>query len=152
MAAGATGAARRGDVILGDIVCVHELDKASPKLMEAVCTGVVIPRVEIVLTRDVNGQQQPYLAYELKNVIVTSYCLGAGSEGLRVDNIGSSGQDGVVDPATGAPPAVVPEKLPPSNLSLHFEEIKVTYTEFDRETGAPKGQVDSNWRVEAGTL
>ena len=32
-------------------------------------------------------------------------------------------------------------------FSLNFEEIKVTYTEVDR-TGATKGNVEYNWKVE----
>ena len=48
---GATGATRRrGDVILDDITCTKELDKASPKIAEAVCKGKVFPKVEIHLT------------------------------------------------------------------------------------------------------
>ncbi|MCA9172821.1 MAG: type VI secretion system tube protein Hcp, partial [Planctomycetales bacterium] len=49
--ASATGAARRrGDVILDALHVSKELDKASPKLAEAVCKGKVFPKVEIHLT------------------------------------------------------------------------------------------------------
>ncbi|MCP5522069.1 MAG: type VI secretion system tube protein Hcp [Verrucomicrobiales bacterium] len=118
----ATGGRRRGSVVLEDIVCTKELDKSSPKLAEAVCKGTVIPKVEIELTASMAGAQATYYRYELTNVMVTSY-------GFR----GSAG-DGT---------------LPAENLSLNFEEIKVTYTEFDA-TGASKGKVEYSWKVEEG--
>ena len=63
-----------------------------------------------------------YYAYELKNVMVTSY------------NIGGDGQS---------------ESVPTENFSLNFEEIKVTYTECDR-AGKKKGNVEYSWKVEEG--
>lgn len=139
-----TGQRRRGDVVLEDIVFVKELDKASPKLMEAVCTGAVIPTVEFVLTREVvpgSGQQEPYLKYELKNVLISSYSLGNHPNGpLHASPEDIVGADGSVRPA---PPAA-------SNMSLNFEEVKVTYTEYDRATGAAKGNVEYSWKVEEG--
>ena len=38
---GATGPTRRrGDVIVDDLACSKELDKASPKIAESVCNGI----------------------------------------------------------------------------------------------------------------
>lgn len=126
---GLTGSSRRrGDVVLEDIVCVKELDKASPKLAEAVCTGAVIPTIEIELTRptinaDGTNGRVVYLRYELKNVMVTSYSVsGAGQA----------------------------EDVPMEDFSLNFEEIKVTYTEQDKDTGQAKGKVEYSWKVEEG--
>lgn len=118
----ATGAARRrGDVILGDIQCTKELDKASPKLAEAVCKGRVFPKVEIHLTASyTDAGRVTYYAYELKNVLVTSYTIsGAGQS----------------------------EQVPTEQFSLNFEEIKVTYTECDA-AGKKKGNVEYTWKVE----
>ncbi len=119
----ATGATRRrGSVILEDITCVKELDKSSPKIAESVCNGKVFPKVEIHLTRSSgNGGRVTYYAYELKNVMVTSY------------QINSADGD-----------------LPVEEMSLNFEEIKVTYTEYDRQ-GRKKGNVEYSWKVEKGT-
>ena len=98
-------ARRRGDVVLDDVVCVKEIDKASPKLAESICNGKVFPKVEIHLTASyTDAGRVTYYAYELKNVQVTSY------------NISGSGQA---------------EQVPTENFSLNFEEIKVTYTECD---------------------
>lgn len=121
---GATGATRRrGDVILDDITCSKELDKASPKIAESVCKGKVFPKVEIHMTASTTDAGRiTYYAYELKNVMVTSY------------NIGGSGQS---------------EDVPMEDFSLNFEEIKVTYTEAD-SAGKKKGNVEYSWKVEEG--
>jgi type VI secretion system secreted protein Hcp len=122
---GGTGQTRRrGDVVLEDIVCVKELDKSSPKLAEAVCKGKVFPKVEIHLTASyTDAGRVTYYAYELKNVQVVSY------------QVGGSGQS---------------EQVPTEEMSLNFEEIKVTYTETD-SAGKKKGNVEYSWKVEEGT-
>ena len=119
-----TGATRRrGDVILDDIVCVKELDKSSPKIAEALCKGNVFPKVEIHLTASYTDTGRvTYYAYELKNVQITSY------------SISGSGQS---------------EDIPTEEMSLNFEEIKVTYTETDSK-GSKKGNVEYTWKVEEG--
>ena len=121
---GGTGATRRrGDVILDDISCSKEMDKASPKIAEAVCKGKVFPKVEIHLTASTtDAGRVTYYAYELTNVMVTSY------------NVGGSGQS---------------EDVPAEDFSLNFEEIKTTYTEVDA-TGSSKGNTEYSWKVEEG--
>ncbi len=121
---GSTGPTRRrGDVIVEDFSCVKELDKASPKIAESVCNGKIYPKVEIHVTASTTDEgRKTYYAYELKNVMVTSY------------NIGGEGQS---------------EAVPTENFSLNFEEIKTTYTETDR-AGKTKGNVEYSWKVEEG--
>ena len=121
---GGTGQSRRrGDVVLEDIVCTKELDKASPKLAESICKGKVFPKVEIELTASTTDEGRvTYYKYELKNVLVTSY------------NVGGSGQA---------------EDVPVEEFSLNFEEIKTTYTEVD-SAGNSKGDVEYGWKVEEG--
>ena len=121
---GATGATRRrGDVICDDLSCVKELDKSSPKIAESVCNGKIYPKVEIHMTASTtDAGRVTYYAYELKNVMVTSY------------NIGGDGQS---------------ESVPTENFSLNFEEIEVTYSEVDSE-GKSKGNVAYSWKVEEG--
>lgn len=121
---GATGATRRrGDVIMDDLTCSKELDKASPKIAEAVAKGRVFPKVEIDLTASyTDSGRVTYYKYELTNVLVTSY------------NIGGAGQA---------------EDVPMEDFSLNFEEIKVTYTENDSK-GKKKGNVEYSWKVEEG--
>ena len=109
----ATGATRRrGSVILEDISVVKELDKSSPKIQEAIANGEVIPKVEIHFTRTVGEENVVYYAYELKNVLVTSYSFQGFSEDVPVDE-----------------------------FTLNYEEIKVTYTEQD-EKGSLKGIIE----------
>ena len=121
---GSTGPTRRrGNVILDDITVSKELDKASPKIAEAVCKGKVFPRVEIHLTASyADAKRVTYYVYELKNVLVTSY------------NINGGGQS---------------EDVPVEDFALNFEEIKVTYTETSRK-GKKKGNVEYSWKVEEG--
>jgi type VI secretion system secreted protein Hcp len=112
-----------GRVVFEDIVITKELDKASPKLAEAVAKGKVFPTVVIHWARVVaDGTAQTYYTYELKNVQVTSYSIGGSTQS---------------DP------------VPTETLSLNFEEIKVTYTESS-ETGQAKGNVEYSWKVEEG--
>ncbi len=116
---------RSGNVVFEDIVVVKELDKASPKLAEAVCKGEVFPKVEIHLTRSyTNTGLVTYYTYELNNVLIVGY------------RIGGSGYS---------------ENIPTEEISLSFEEIKVTYTETD-EGGVPRGNVVYEWRVEEGAI
>ncbi len=119
--AGSAGSPQRGNVVFEDIVVIKELDKASPKLAEAVCKGNVFPRVEIHLT---NTDLVTYYTYELENVLIVGY------------RIGGSGYS---------------EHIPTEEISLSFEEIKVTYTEID-EGGRPKGNVVYEWRLEEDTI
>jgi type VI secretion system secreted protein Hcp len=119
---GQTGAARRrGTVLLDDLRCSKLLDKASPKIAEAVCSGKVFPKVEIhVKTSTTNSGRETYYKYELKDVMVTSYSVSGGNQ-----------------------------DKPMEDFSLNFEEIKVTYTEMD-EKGSKKGDVAYGWNVEKG--
>jgi type VI secretion system secreted protein Hcp len=114
---GAPGGAVIGRLVFEEFALKKTLDKASPKLAEAVCTGRVFPQVQLHLARPLSeGTQATYYTYELKNVIVTSY------------HISGSTQDAV----------------PTESLSLNFEEIKVTYTTFDA-AGRPGGTAQYGW-------
>lgn len=119
---GGTGSTRRrGDVVLEDITVAKELDKASPKLAESICKGKVYPKVDIHLTASyTDAGRQTYYAYELKNAQINNY------------NIGGSGQS---------------DDVPTEEMSINFEEIKVTYTECDSK-GKKKGNVEYSWKVE----
>ena len=114
---------RRADVELEDVHVTKTLDKASPKLAEAVCKGKVFAKVEIHVTATyTDAGRVTYYAYELKNVQVTSYQVGGAAQ-------------------ANAPPT--------ESLALNFEEIKVTYTECDN-AGKKKGNIEYQWKVEEG--
>jgi len=119
-----TGATRRrGDVILEDIMVVKEIDKATPKLAEAICKGRVFPMVEIDVTASyTDAGRVTFYRIELTNAQVASYSF-----------------DG----------AVQADQVPMETFCLNFEEIKVTYTECDSK-GKTKGNIEYSWKVEEG--
>ena len=116
---------RRGAPVVEDLVLTIEYEKASPKLLEKCLRGEVIPELEIELTATYGGARATYLKYELKNVMARSY------------HVDASGND------DAGPPLVV--------IGNNFEEIKVTYTEFDDE-GSNKGNVETEYKVEKGEV
>ena len=124
MAAGASGSTRqRSSATLGDIVCVKELDKSTPKLMEAICKGTNFDKVEIDLCTSSDGSSRiPYMKWELVQARVTSYDVSGSTEAGTV---------------------------PTESFSLNYEEIKWTYNELDKENNS-KGNVETSWKVEEG--
>ncbi len=110
---------RRGAAIVNDLVVEFDYEKASPKLLEKCFKGEVIPTLEIELTASFGGARATYLRYEMKNVLCTMYNVGGYAD--------------------GSPPTVL--------IANNFEEIKVTYSEYDDE-GAFKGNVETEIKVE----
>jgi type VI secretion system secreted protein Hcp len=119
------GTPRAARLEFEDFKIVKLLDKASPKLAEAVCNGKVFPKVEIHLTSGDTGGRAPqvYYSYELKNVQITSYQIGGSASGS--------------------------DSVPTETLSLNFDSIKTVFREFDA-AGREKGQVEFEWKVEEG--
>jgi type VI secretion system secreted protein Hcp len=110
---------RRGAAVVEGFVLSFDYEKASPKLEEKLLRGEVIPKLEVELTSTYGGARATYLKYELKNVQITDY---------------------EVDGAAGyGPPSV--------SFVNSFEEIKVTYTEYDDE-GSSQGNVEYSFKVE----
>jgi len=109
--------------VIQDMVITMDFEKASVKLLEASFFGKVIPKLEIEQTANFGGARATYLKYELTNVQVTAF------------DVNASGND------EAGPPTVV--------VGNNFEEIKVTYTEFD-DTGGVKGNAETTWKVEKG--
>lgn len=145
---GAIGASRRrGDVVLEDIIIVKQIDKASLKFAEAACKGTLFTKVEIHLTGPSEGStcEGTFYAYELKNVMITNYRV-TGSNPLAYALIAPA-PDSIL-PYSG-PFIVQAVDAPMEEISLTFEEIKVTYTECD-STGKSKGNVEYSWKVEEG--
>lgn len=114
---------RRGSAIVDDMVLTIEYEKAAPKLLEKCLRGEVVPKLDIELTATYGGQRVTYLKYELKMVMVTSY------------HVSASGDD------EAGPPMVT--------VANNFEEVKVTYTEFD-DKGRAAGDVVTEYKAERG--
>lgn len=118
-----SGLLSRGSVVFQDILISKPIDKASPKLAEAVCNGTVIPEVQIHMTGSYDGSGPvKYYGCELLKVLITGYV------------ISGSGQS---------------EDVPTEEVTLTFETIKVTYTETD-DAGSPRGEVEYQWTIEPG--
>ena len=110
-------ARRRGGTEIAPFTMRFDYEKAAPKLLDRCAKNAVIPRLEVELTRI--GETRPtYLRYEMTNVTCTAYQVG-----------------GIAD---GTLPGVV--------VTNDFEEIKVTYTEYDI-SGAPQGNIETTIKV-----
>jgi len=107
-----TSGAGAGRVTFEGLLVTKELDKASPKLADGVCKGKVYPTAVIHVTRALGTNSLTYYKYELKNVLVSSYHVSGTGDAVPVEE-----------------------------LMLSFEEIKVTYTEYDAN-GRSKGDTE----------
>jgi type VI secretion system Hcp family effector len=107
--------------VFEDVRIAKTIDKVSPKLAEAVCNGTVYPTVEIHVTAQAfSTSRMTYLSYELKNALVTSYRVSGASQS---------------------------DDVPCEEVSLNFEQIRVTYTEYD-SSGKTKGNVEYTWEID----
>ncbi|MEW4563974.1 type VI secretion system tube protein Hcp [Bremerella sp. JC770] len=124
---GKSGSSRNiQSAIFDDLVCVKELDKSSPKIIESVASGKVHPVVKLDLCQSLGdkGKRLPYFQFELKNVIVTSYSFSAS-----VDDDGT---------------------VPTESFGMNFEEGKWTYNQYGKD-GSNQGKVEATWKVEEGS-
>jgi type VI secretion system secreted protein Hcp len=108
-----------GRVNLKDLIVTKPIDKASPKLAQAVWQGVHHKRVRIDVAKVLPTGPKTYLAYELTDVIITG-CHVTGSAGAQ--------------------------SQPTEEISLSYHEIKTTYTEYDN-SGAAKGSGTASFKV-----
>ncbi|WP_185817641.1 Hcp family type VI secretion system effector [Shewanella atlantica] len=92
----------RGDTTPGDVVIVRELDRSSVKLQQASCDGVQFDEAIIDLVSSKRRGSEPYLRYKLKDVIVTSYSVGPGTN------------------STG-------DTVPMESISLNFSKVEFEY-------------------------
>ena len=117
MAMGAGGGA--GKVSMQDLSITKHIDKATPKLFEALVTGKHLKEAKLVL-RGSGGSQVEYLVITLTDVLVSSYSTG-----------GSSGED-----------------RPTESLSFNFAQMKMSYVEQDAKV-IPGPAVEFGWDVKA---
>lgn len=76
-----TGTSRdQGSVSMSDFTVTKELDKATPKLNEALAKGTIIPKVELEL--ELSGSRQSTI-YTLKDVVVSSITKSGSKEIVR---------------------------------------------------------------------
>lgn len=118
---GQTGSQRvQGITIFEDVRVNKNIDKTTPKLLEAMSGGKHFSKVQIHFTVHTDDGPQTYLEYELKDVVITSYSISGHGEGR-----------------------------PGENMTLNFEEIKIEYFPVDSK-GKKGAGVDFAWNVPKG--
>lgn len=100
---------------------VHLLDKASPKIYEACCTGKHINEVVIELCRS-GGDKVKYMEVKLEQVLIS-----------KVQSSGASTDQG----------------FPGESVSFSYGKIKWTYTQQKRADGAGGGNISAGWDLTA---
>lgn len=114
--ASSAGGATAERVNHGTFNFTHLLDKASPKLYEACCTGKHIKDVTLELCRS-GGDKVKYMEIKLEQVLVSSV----------------------------APTGSAAAEFPSEAVKLSYGIIKWTYTQQKRADGAGGGNVNSGW-------
>lgn len=114
--ASSVGGATAERVNHGTFNIVHQLDKATPKLLEACCTGKHIKEVVFELCR-AGGDKIKYMEIKLEQVLIS-----------RVDEVGAS-EGG----------------FPTETIALSYGKIKWTYTQQKRADGSAGGNVSAGW-------
>lgn len=121
--ANSVGAQRtRGETTLGDIHVTKNVDKSTPKLMEACGNGTFFDEVVFIVRKDSGDAHLDYLKITMTDVIVTSVSTG-----------GSGGEDRLTE-----------------NVSLNFTSAEIVYTVFN-EDGTSAGNVPANVQQSVGT-
>jgi type VI secretion system secreted protein Hcp len=113
------GGSGAGKVNMHDLSIVKQVDKASPKLLVACCTGQAI-KSAVLTARKAGGDQQDYMVVTLSDVVVSNHTT-AGQ---------AAGTDG----------------LPNEQVSLNFTKINFEYKEQGAD-GSLKGTVAGGFDV-----
>lgn len=109
-----------GRAQINELIFSHSIDKASPKLMEHLVTGKVIPRARLLVFQSGTYASAPYLIIELERVMISSIKTGSGnSEGGAFESVG-----------------------------LTFLKFAFKYTETDAK-GTKTGEVQFKWDLAA---
>jgi type VI secretion system secreted protein Hcp len=123
--ASSVGGATAERVNHGTFDIVHLLDKASPKIFEACCTGKHIKEVTLELCR-AGGDKVKYMEIKMEQVIVS-----------KVDSLGAStGEAG----------------FPTEKVSFSYGKISFVYTQQKREDGTGGGNVSAGWDLTKNKL
>jgi type VI secretion system secreted protein Hcp len=75
-----------GKATFHDLSFVHNIDQASPVLMQACATGVHLKEATITHRKSGKGQQE-YLVIKMNDIIVTSVSHGGSGESGGVENV-----------------------------------------------------------------
>ena len=111
-----SGGASAERVNIGPFKITHLLDKASPKLYEACCTGKVFPKAVIQLHR-AGGEKMMYAEITLKQLVIS-----------KVLYSGAAGAD-----------------FPSEAIYLSASSFVWKYNQQDAKTGGSLGSVSAGW-------
>ncbi len=101
-----------------DFSIIKATDKASPHLFLACCDSRKLNEMRIELCRATQDKQK-YMEIKLYNAYVTSYQPNGETSGK--------------------------ENLPTETVTFNYQKIEFIYTETDRKTGRPKGDLTAYW-------
>jgi type VI secretion system secreted protein Hcp len=119
------GGAATGRTQHGDFAITKFVDKASPKLYEAVSNGKHFSKAKIEVCR-AGGSQLKFLEITLEEVMVSSVSLGSNGHGKGG------------------------EELPAESVHLNYGKIEWTYTQQKRKDGSGGGNVTAKYDLTAG--
>lgn len=125
------GGGGKGKVKAHDFVITKEIDKASPKLFQACCSGEVFKTMTLFV-RKAGKEQQEYYSIKLSDVLVSGH--HTGEEG--------SGSGGGV--AGGKTPDA--DWRPLEIVSFNFSKIEIGYKE-QKSDGTLSGEIKGGWNV-----
>jgi type VI secretion system secreted protein Hcp len=108
-----------GKVTIQDLSLTKYIDKSSPDLMLACCSGKHFGKAQIIV-RKAGESPLEYLVVDMSDVMVTAVSTG-----------GSGGEDRLTE-----------------NVTLNFAKVKVTYTE-QTEKGGAGAKPDMTWDIAA---
>lgn len=121
---GAGAARRRSAAQLSDIQLTFDAGSHSPSIWESTLAGRVVPNAFIRYRRSVSADARGnavYMTFALQNVTITSFSHGHAERDQR----------------------------PIETITLSFEEIETTYTEYDNR-GAKRGEFQASWNAQEG--
>ena len=151
--ASASGSTRiAGEVTYEPLRIVKRIDKASPKLMDKCLKATVIPNVVVKYCRMTeDGSLVTIMVYEFKNVVINGFHGGSESDSKPTEEVQTGGAGGDDSPIPTYQPFFDVGKnwvqdRPMEGMVMDFQELKVTYTEFDADFKA-KGNVEATWKV-----
>lgn len=110
----------KGQTSLGDISIVKEMDNTSVKLQRACAMGEKIPKVEIHVCTVLSNKREPFLIYDLEDVIVSSYNFSA--------NVTEGGG------------------IPAESVSFNFNKISWTYVSIGPD-GKKRGKLKETFQI-----
>ena len=111
-----------GATAVGQITVVKDLDAATVKIQKACVSGQKLSKVKVELCTTTGGGTQPYLSYELEDVIVTAYDLEEPADSKNLQ--------------------------PTERVSFTYGKATWTYGKFGTD-GSSQGKVTDNFTVGA---